>query len=145
MPHEDSSATASRPPQPGKKYFTIDEANRALPYVARVTDDIAAHYQTVIKLRRRVERPRKGDDTDALQREYDQAMDRLSTLIDELQQVGVELKDFELGLVDFPAVHEDREVCLCWKRGEPEIVAWHEVDGGFAGRQDVGLLDSNGD
>jgi len=137
MPYEDS-ATASRPPQPGKKYFTVEEANRALPYVARVTDDIARHYRSVIDLRRQVEEAE--DNADAPRREYEKAMDQLNDLIDELQQVGVELKDFEQGLIDFPAVYQDREVYLCWKRGEDKIVAWHEIDAGYSGRQDVGVL-----
>ena len=142
MPYEDSSATASRPPQPGKKYFTVEEANRALPYVARVTDDIARHYRTVIDLRRQVEQAGEDDDA-APRREYEKAMDQLNDLIDELQQVGVELKDFEQGLIDFPAVYQDREIYLCWKRGEDKIVAWHEIDAGYAGRQDVGVLEES--
>jgi len=47
------------------------------------------------------------------------------------------LKDYEMGLIDFPAVHQGREVYLCWKLGEKQIVAWHEVDAGFSGRRDV--------
>jgi hypothetical protein len=57
-----------------------------------------------------------------------------------LHLVGVELKDFERGLVDFPALHQDREVLLCWHRGEDEIAFWHELDAGFGGRQSVELL-----
>ena len=57
-------------------------------------------------------------------------MDHLSDLFDELHQVGVELKDFEKGLLDFPAVHEGREICLCWHRGEQCVGAWHELDAG---------------
>jgi hypothetical protein len=135
-----SSVTESRAPQSGKKYFTVDQANRALPYVSRVADDIAQHYQTVIGLRQRLEQPRPEDDANALRREYEKGMDHLSDLIEELHEVGVELKDFERGLVDFPAVYEGREVYLCWQRGENSILAWHEVDAGFTGRQDVALL-----
>ena len=62
-------------------------------------------------------------------------MDRLSDLIDELREVGVDLKDFQKGLVDFPALYEDREVQLCWKKGEDQIEYWHEADAGYAGRQ----------
>jgi hypothetical protein len=67
-------------------------------------------------------------------------MDHLSELVDELRVVGVELKDFEKGLVDFPAVHEGREVFLCWHWGEDKVQTWHEIDAGYAGRQDVALL-----
>ena len=64
----------------------------------------------------------------------------LNLLIDELQQIGVELKDFEKGLVDFPAVHLNREISLCWHSGETNVHTWHEVDAGYAGRQDVTML-----
>lgn len=43
----------------------------------------------------------------------------------------------EHGLVDFPTTWEGRIVYLCWQRGEPELLAWHEVDGGFRGRRSI--------
>ncbi len=61
-------------------------------------------------------------------------------MIEELQAVGVELKDFDQLLLDFPAIHEGREICLCWHQGESSVNAWHEVGAGYAGRQDVALL-----
>ena len=53
--------------------------------------------------------------------------DQINTLIEELQAVGVELKDFDKMLLDFPAIHEGREIYLCWHRGETAVQAWHEV------------------
>ena len=55
MPTENASATVAREPQPGKKYFTIAEANRALPYITKVIADITACYGEVVELRRRIE------------------------------------------------------------------------------------------
>lgn len=133
-----SAAAASRPKR-GKKYFSVDEANRALPYVARIVNDITEVYGRIVDLRRQLEKePLQG--VSQLEREYDEAMERLSSLIDELHVVGVELKDFERGLVDFPAIHDEREVLLCWKRGEEAVTHWHELDAGLAGRQPVTLL-----
>ncbi len=140
MPPENASATVVREPQPGKKYFTIAEANRALPYITKVIADITACYGEVVELRRRIEAPGPEDQVGTLETDYERAMDQLSELVDELHHVGVELKDFEKGLVDFPAIHEGREVFLCWHRGEAMIQAWHEIDAGYAGRQDVALL-----
>jgi hypothetical protein len=62
----------------------------------------------------------------------------IESCLGELDQVGCVFKGFELGLVDFPAEHEGRVVCLCWQRGEAEVTHWHELDAGYAGRQ---LLD----
>ena len=47
------------------------------------------------------------------------------------------LRDLDRGLVDFPALREDREIYLCWVDGEPEIGFWHELDAGSAGRQEL--------
>jgi hypothetical protein len=54
-----------------------------------------------------------------------------------LRGLGVELKDLNAGLVDFPARFQGREVYLCWRHGEERIAYWHELDAGFAGRQPV--------
>lgn len=135
-----SAATAGDAPKPDKKYFSVPEANRALPYVTRVVEDVVQVYSQIVDLRHQIESPEEAGDTDALERQYEAHMDRLSELVDELHMVGVELKDFEKGLVDFPAVHEGREVLLCWHQGEDRVLHWHEVDAGFDGRQPVEQL-----
>lgn len=128
---------ATRPPRRGKKYFTVEEANRALPYIARVVNDVRERYLHAVQVRQRIERSESDQTVDDLRREYEQLMDQLNAFIDELALVGVELKDFERGLIDFPATHDGREICLCWQHGEEQIIAWHEIDAGFAGRQEV--------
>ncbi len=140
MAPEETHVAVGHGPKPGKKYFTVDEANRALPYVARVVDDIATCYRDAVDVRQRIEQPGIEDEVDRLKAEYESAMDRLNDLVDELQHANVELKDFERGLVDFPARHDGREIYLCWHRGEESVQAWHEIDAGYAGRQDVTTL-----
>jgi len=127
-----------------KRYFTVAEANQALPYVARIVEDVTTVYRRIVDLRRRLEQAEPGQDEN-LEREYEKSMDRLSHLVDELHAVGVELKDFEKGLVDFPAWHDGREVLLCWKKGEEAVEHWHETDAGFAGRQSVQLFETSTD
>jgi len=145
MASEHASATKTgHTPQQGKKYFTVNEANRALPYVSRIVDDIVAAYEHVVELRQQLEATGDDEAVSDEQREYERQMERLGTLVDELQDAGVELKDFEKGLIDFPAVFESREVLLCWHQGEDAVTHWHEVDAGFAGRQDVAQLDDAG-
>jgi len=135
-----TSVTVGRAPKAGKKYFTLEEANRALAYVSPVTRDLMDCYSRVVDIRRRIEHPGDDDSREHLEADYESAMDQLSDLVDELHHVGVELKDFERGLIDFPAVHEQREIYLCWEYSEQRILAWHEAESGFAGRQDVALL-----
>lgn len=63
--------------------------------------------------------------------------DRLDLLLHQIQDMGIEVKDLTIGLVDFPALHEDRIVYLCWKYGEECVQFWHELEAGFAGRQQI--------
>lgn len=140
MAIENAVPTLSRAPKPGKKYFVLDEANRALPYVSRVVQDLMKCYRHVVEIRRRIEHDHAGESQEHLEAQYETAMEKLGDLVDELHQVGVELKDFEKGLVDFPAVHEDRAIYLCWQHGERSISHWHEIDAGFAGRQEIAAL-----
>jgi len=133
------------PPRLGRsrprRRFTLEQANRTLPLVSRIVADIVkVHKQattTQIQLERlspasRQRRP--------LEQDLEKAMERLNDLVGELSAVGCEVKDFQLGLVDFIGRHQGRDVYLCWKLGEPQIGHWHELDAGFAGRQPVSLL-----
>lgn len=67
--------------------------------------------------------------------EIDRLVSYLQRSIDEVQSLGVEIKDLATGLVDFPSLHGGHEVYLCWKLDEDEVGWWHEVDVGFAGRK----------
>ena len=67
--------------------------------------------------------------------EYDAAQAGLESAIAAIQELGVEVKDAELGLVDFPSERAGRIVYLCWRAGEDAIRFWHEVDAGYRGRQ----------
>ena len=140
MTTQNTALTLSRAPKAGKKYFTVDEANKSLAYVRPVTRDLMDCYAHVVDIRHRIEKPLEDDNREHLEAEYESTMDHLSELVDELHQVGVELKDFERGLIDFPSVYEKREIYLCWQFKETSVGAWHETDAGFAGRQDVILL-----
>ncbi len=137
---ENAPVQTTEAPRAAKKYFTVAEANAALPYVSRVIEDVIVVYRQIVRLRRRLEQVGVSPESERLEAQYDTTMDRLSVLIDELHEVGVELKDFEKGLIDFPALHEDREILLCWRKGESRVAHWHEVDAGFASRRPVDQL-----
>ena len=57
--------------------------------------------------------------------------------VEEIQALGVQVKDVERGLVDWPALREGRTVLLCWQRGEASVDWWHEIADGFPGRRRV--------
>jgi hypothetical protein len=63
--------------------------------------------------------------------------DRLDFLLHQVQDMGIEVKDLTVGLVDFPCLHEGRVIYLCWKYGEARVEFWHELETGFAGRKSI--------
>jgi len=135
-----STTQAERENRVARRHFTLAEANRALPYITRVVRDIRATYSQAVAVQQQLDQPLPGDDIDALRGEYERIIETLNGFVDELNDVGVELKDYEIGLVDFLTEHEGRDVCLCWRHGEETIESWHELDAGYAGRRDVAEL-----
>ena len=133
------SASKRATPSRNAHRFTLEQANRSLPLVKRIVNDIVRTH-TLAASRRDALDQASGKDAANLQREYDAAVERLEQLLDELSEVGVELKDYQSGLVDFIGRHEGRDVYLCWKLGEERIAWWHELNAGFAGRKSVTLL-----
>jgi hypothetical protein len=127
-----------------KKYFTVEQANKMLPLVRAVLQDIVPLAQDLLQRQDRLNRLRPSDrvqvsdshreEYQEMQQEFARDAARLEEYMDELRQLGVDLKGLD-GVVDFPGMKEGREVCLCWKLGEPALTHWHEVDAGFAGRQ----------
>jgi hypothetical protein len=62
---------------------------------------------------------------------------RAGDALEEITASGVQVKDLDTGLLDFPCLLDGETVLLCWKRGEPRIAFWHRVEDGFAGRQPI--------
>ncbi|HPF38695.1 MAG TPA: DUF2203 domain-containing protein [Phycisphaerae bacterium] len=118
------------------RVFTIDDANRALPLVSRVVGDIVQQQREVCDLEDQLHEPHSGEWEDAQER-YTLALERLRDLIDELSDVGCQLRDWRRGIVDFPAIHNERRVELCWRLGERRICHWHEPDAGYRCRQPI--------
>lgn len=63
--------------------------------------------------------------------------DRLDVLLHQINDMGIEVKDLTIGLIDFPALYEGRVVYLCWKYGEESVQFWHELETGFSGRKRI--------
>lgn len=118
--------------------FTLSEARRLLPRLRRLLSRAASEREALVDIMAEVERARDkaalGGGT-ALGSTYIEHMFEFTGLVQEIESLGVQIKDFRTGLVDFPHDHEGRIVCLCWKLDEDEIGWWHEVEAGFAGRQ----------
>ena len=127
------------------RLFTIEQANATLPLVRAITTDLATLAREVMERRHRLALLTAGRDMKAgdpyveelAQTEADLEKDtlRLQGYVDELRELGVEAKGAIDGLVDFPSMMDGRLVYLCWRLGEPEVLHWHELEAGFAGRQ----------
>jgi hypothetical protein len=72
-----------------------------------------------------------------LRAEMEAQLKRVRESIAEIDAIGVQVKDLDTGLLDFPARVDDQVVLLCWRLGEPAIEHWHTVEAGFQGRQPV--------
>jgi hypothetical protein len=125
-----------------KKFFTPEEANATLPLLRAIVQDISSlaatmrdRHERLMKLTEAEDRRASATEIESLQCELEQAEETMHGYIEELNKLGVLLKDFVTGLIDFPAWINDHEVYLCWRLEEPEVGFWHEVDAGFAGRQ----------
>lgn len=143
-------------PFEGRKLFTVEQANAALPLVRAIVKDLAELSREVIERRERVStllagRDRKnpdmyGEELADVERELEKDTLRLQEYVDELRALGVDPKDGPEGLVDFPAMMDGRPVYLCWKLGEAEVLYWHDLEAGFRGRQSLtaGSVPGNG-
>ena len=118
-----------------------------LPLVRAVTKDLSDLSRDVIERRERLAHLQAGrnkqstdlygEELSQIEEELEKDGNRLREYVEELKRLGVEPKNGPEGLVDFPTLIDGREAYLCWKLGEPEVLFWHELEAGFAGRQSL--------
>lgn len=123
---------------PMPKYYTPKEANEALnivrPMLAemmRIGENIRENQPELWDMVQKSAGNGGSPKLSKLLVEFD----RLDLLFHQIQDMGIQIKDLTIGLIDFVALHEGREIYLCWKYGEGSIQFWHEIEAGFSGRQ----------
>jgi hypothetical protein len=121
------------------KLFTLEEANALLPSVREILRKIQSSRRRLSVYRNQAKLAAEGAEQGGGGMEggglYAKILTKLTDEIAELDVIGVQLKDFERGLVDFPSLREGRVVLLCWQLGEgDQLEWWHDMDAGFAGR-----------
>ena len=122
------------------KLFTVEEANALLPTVRGVVGLIQRAYARVSAAQEQARLAAAGAAHGGGGMEgggaYVLSLSKLAEAAGRLEELGVQLKDYERGLIDFPAMREGRVVLLCWQLGEgDELEWWHDLEAGFAGRQ----------
>jgi hypothetical protein len=130
-----------------ERSFTPDEANNALDEVRPVAERLVA-----VRARMRELEQSQGElviaiggngggyaatDLNAAQTELGSLADVALACVDKLEELGVVLKDLDLGLLDFPSEREGEDVLLCWHVGEDAVTSWHGLEEGFAGRKPI--------
>src|ERR1700730_1601969 len=121
------------------KLFTLDEANALLPAVREILRRIQSSRRRISAYRHQAKLAAEGAEQGGGGMEggllYATILTKFTDQIAELDVIGVQLKDFDRGLVDFPSLREGRVVLLCWQLGEGDRIEWwHDVEAGFSGR-----------
>lgn len=122
------------------KLFTVEEANKLLPVVRPKLEKIKARYESVAVFRNSAKAAATAAEFGGGGMKsgsvYVHCLYEIGKLTTEFHELGIQLKDYSRGLIDFPCMRDDRVVLLCWQLGEEEIIEWwHEVETGFAGRK----------
>lgn len=127
------------------RHFTPAEANAELEHVRPLVERLVATRQEhtrALERQEELERRIRGNgggippaELASATAEVDGIGRRLARLVDEITRHGAEVKDFDSGLIDFPALYGGATVLLCWQLGEAEIGWWHRIEDGFAGRR----------
>ena len=127
------------------RLFSVDQANACLPLVRSIVADMVKLARDLLERRQRLDQLAQGrklpkgdlyaEELQQMEEELEKDLERLNGFAAELMELGVEPKGATEGLVDFPCMFDGRLAYLCWKYNEPEVLYWHELDAGFAGRQ----------
>ena len=122
------------------KLFTVEEANALLPTVRGIVRRVQRTYARVSAAQEQARLAAAGAAHGGGGMEgggaYVLSLSKLAEAAGRLEELGVQLKDYERGLIDFPAMRDGRVVLLCWQMGEgDELEWWHDLETGFAGRQ----------
>lgn len=131
-----------------KKYFTLDEANQLLPYVKAelaylqdAKNQFYKKYQELQQVKKDFQHKRKDQTYEEVVFKLECSLEFMEMEaqmhINNMQAKGIQVKDIDIGLFDFPAIIDGQEVLLCWKQDEPAISFYHGLDDGFTGRRKI--------
>jgi hypothetical protein len=124
-----------------ERVFTLSEARSLIPRLRTLLARVIREREALLDMRVEIdlarEKASEGGGGSPLGPAYLAHLIAFSEGIQEIEYLGVHVKDFRTGLVDFPYDRDGRIVYLCWKPDEDEIGWWHEIEGGFSGRQPI--------
>ncbi len=119
--------------------FTPQEASKLIPDIRPKVKELVERKKVVSKLHAEIEKYSllgfKPAEVAERAAQLDALVEDMTRKISELEDLGVQVKDLDYGIVDFPAEKYGEEVVLCWRYGEPEVAFWHKPHEGFNGRK----------
>jgi hypothetical protein len=120
-----------------ERHFTREEANALLPQLTAMLNQLRESKDelTDAEAHEALSEAAPGNGGGDEGRQVGVAFLEVRRILETIEQSGIVLRDIDRGLVDFPAVMDDREVYLCWELGEDEVAFWHELETGFGGRE----------
>jgi hypothetical protein len=121
-----------------ERLFTVEEANALIPELREILDEAALHRDALREKAPHMEpilRAAISNGGGRVGSEYGLEAYRLYLAVERIRELGVVLKDLDMGLLDFPHEREGRVVFLCWHPPEESVTYWHDLDAGYAGRQ----------
>ena len=125
-------------PFSSERIFTLAEANALIPELEQHWTSIKQGRQILIDTREEVKKASAqasvGGGT-VVGVKYIKGLQDINGSLHAIQEVGVVIKDVEIGLCDFPFMLNDKLVFLCWKSGEDQVCWWHDIDSGYSNRQ----------
>ncbi len=125
--------------EPTMKLFTVQEANEMLPIIRKELERLQRLYAFIAEQRESAKAAATVSNLGGGMiggSRYVQNLYEVGKITTELHERGIQLKDYESGLIDFPSMYDGRIVLLCWKLGESDQIEWyHELEGGFQGRK----------
>ena len=138
----DHAGDTPQSPDPRPRLFTLEEAEALLPVLIPILTELREQKAALDEVRLALGRLTPamrgnghGAEAIALERRVRDLAIRLAAGVRRIAGQGVDVKDLDHGLIDFPSLREGRIVYLCWRLGEDRIAYWHELDAGFAGRR----------
>jgi hypothetical protein len=122
------------------KLFTVEEANRLIPVLRPLIKRVVATRQALLDIQGEIQKARDNSKLDGGSywgADYVRLLSIFTSTITEIEETGALVKDFRIGLCDFPHLKEGRVIYLCWKMDEDKVRFWHEIESGFSGRQPI--------
>lgn len=119
-----------------RRFLSYEEASARLPVVREAVLELLALRDRLHSLREALEGA-SPEQRGILESEKEAVLEDMARAVRRIQEAGGELKDLELGLVDFPTLRAGEPVYYCWRLGEPKIQYWHGLDEGYAGRKPI--------